>query len=127
MSTEAWSEDTPAWEMSKENVVPLKRGRSARGLGEALASVKSFSQESNYENEFEIQLKNSGNSSEMLEIYVKYFKWFRDNNPSDTEKSLKLLEVFYCSRVRAHSLPNYVRNVQLHSMVMKPQRTISDL
>jgi hypothetical protein len=94
MSEDACSSNTPAWEMSKENVVPLKRGRSARGLGEALASLKSFNnQESNYENEFENQLKNATNSTDVLDIYVRYFKWFRDNNPSDTEKSLKLLEV----------------------------------
>lgn len=86
--------DIPAWEMSKENVVPLKRGRSAKGLGEALSTTKSFSQtESSVEIEFETQIRNSSHSSDILDVYIKYYKWFRDNNPSDTEKSLKLLEV----------------------------------
>lgn len=96
MNCNVESETTPAWESSKENVVPIKRGRSAKGLGENLSVGRQFGSVTvpPQETEFEALLKQQKhNSSELLLVYIKYFKWIRDSYPSDTEKTLKLLEV----------------------------------
>lgn len=90
--------DAHAWETSKENVVPIKRGRSAKGLGESLSANRQFGNIviPPQEQEFEAQLSNPSETEtarDLLDVYIKYFKWVRDNYPSDTEKALKLLEV----------------------------------
>ncbi len=90
--------DAHAWETSKENVVPIKRGRSAKGLGESLSTSRQFGNivVPPQEQEFEAQLSNpseTATAQDLLNIYIRYFKWVRDNYPSDTEKTLKLLEV----------------------------------
>lgn len=37
MMNDKYQSDIPIWEASKENVLPLKRGRSVKGLSQALA------------------------------------------------------------------------------------------
>jgi hypothetical protein len=91
------TENAPTWEACKENVLPIKRGRSAKGLSESL-------QVKNHENSaidklrekvFEDSLCNAQKSGckDLLEAYISYFKWTRDTFPSNSEKALHLLEV----------------------------------
>jgi hypothetical protein len=91
------SENAPTWEACKENVLPIKRGRSAKGLSESL-------QVKNHENSaidklrekvFEDSICNARKSGckDLLEAYIFYFKWARDTFPSNSEKALNLLEV----------------------------------
>jgi hypothetical protein len=92
------SESAPAWETSKENVLPIKRGRSAKGLNDAL-SKSSIHQEvelASREREFESQLLACDPSQPplMLEVYVQYMKWAKDAFPTSPNKFHKLLEVW---------------------------------
>ncbi len=103
MSEQSETFATPAWESSKENVVPIKRGRSAKGLGEILTNDKDGKQiqDSLQESEFEkILIKQEAVPAQLLDAYVQYFKWVRDTFPTNSDKALKLLEVSdteYCS------------------------------
>jgi hypothetical protein len=99
------SQDAPAWETSKENVVPIKRGRSAKGLSESLLRPLTThagpSEQRTPEQDFEDQLNDATitDGSQKLDIYVRYLKWLRDAYPSNSEKALVLLEV----RVHQHN------------------------
>ena len=86
----------PAWEACKENVLPIKRGRSAKGLSESLQkNSDSATIDKVREKLFEDTIIAAGKSSpkELLSAYVLYFKWTRDTYPSNVEKPLNLLEV----------------------------------
>ena len=85
----------PVWETCKENVIPIKRGRSAKGLSESLQKTsESVSNDKLREKIFEDTIIAAGKSSkELLDAYVLYFKWTRDAYPSNVEKPLNLLEV----------------------------------
>ena len=87
----------PSWEACKENVIPLKRGRSAKGLSEVLSrNIDSASGDALREKAFEDSLLVAAKLSgkELLNSYTLYFKWLRDTFPSNSERALKLLEVF---------------------------------
>jgi hypothetical protein len=89
----------PAWEACKENVLPIKRGRSAKGLSDTLLkSSDSLLSDRMCEKTFEDAISAAGNASpkQLLDAYILYFKWVRDTYPSSAEKALKLLEVFLC-------------------------------
>jgi hypothetical protein len=86
----------PTWEASKENVLPLKRGRSVKGLSKALESNAHASDLLTQEQSFEQQIEETKKSSDkerLLKDYLAYFKWMRDAYPSNHEKALKILEV----------------------------------
>ena len=88
--------NAPAWETCKENVIPIKRGRSAKGLSESLQKTSEcVLNDRTREILFEETLITAGKSStkELLDAYVLYFKWIRDAYPSNVEKPLNLLEV----------------------------------
>ena len=91
------------WELSKENVQPVKRGRSAALLSDVLLSKRANSNLGSLEEDrskyFEEQLSlakdpSSGVSSALdsLLVYENQFKWIRDNFPTDASRLLKLLE-----------------------------------
>ena len=91
------TQQPPAWEASKENVLPIKRGRSAKGLSETL--VRPLSEDSHLEAQeqaFETQLKDTAYAEplERLELYCKYWKWVRDSFPKGNTKGMELLEVY---------------------------------
>ena len=68
-----------AWEQSKENVQPIKRGRSTKGLNDALATNQDSCLIDSIIADFEKQIKVSKiTGSDLLEIYIRYFKWSRD-------------------------------------------------
>lgn len=86
-------QEVPAWEACKENVLPIKRGRSAKGLNDALSATSSSSlavQEKSFELACEAAEK-SGSCSDILEKYCQYIKWVRDAFPTQQDKTLKLL------------------------------------
>ena len=89
------TENAPAWEAYKENVLPIKRGRSVKGLSESLQkSSDSASIDKLREKVFEDTIIAAGKTpKELLEAYILYFKWTRDAYPSSAEKALNLLEV----------------------------------
>jgi hypothetical protein len=84
----------PAWEACKENVLPIKRGRSAKGLSDTLQNNDHLI-DSSREKIFSDSIITAGKESPkaLLDAYVLYFKWTRDAYPSSSEKALKLLEV----------------------------------
>jgi hypothetical protein len=69
-----------AWELSKENVMPLKRGRSAKGLSEAILKIESTSGNKSIAIDLEAQklrlfedaLSKSKNDDEIIELYMRY-------------------------------------------------------
>eukprot|EP01041_Mallomonas_annulata_P000315 gene315-573_t len=79
---------TPNWESSKENVLPIKRGRSAKGLNYVMSTDTIAESESRFEQE----ILNTTSSSDPLIVWLQYFKWIRDTYPSDSSRALKLLE-----------------------------------
>ena len=83
------------WELRKENVIPIKRGRSVKGLQESLLRPNHLDEsESTREKGFQDELKAHVDSPiGQLETYIKYFKWTRDRFPTNSDKALKLLEV----------------------------------
>ena len=86
----------PVWEASKENVLPIKRGRSAKGLSASLAHpVSKETLNADQERAFEHQLSDKSvvDPLQRLELYVRYLKWVRDTYPSVTDKALQILEV----------------------------------
>ncbi len=87
--------EVPAWELSKENVVPIKKGRSAKGLGEKLSTNENNvgNLTTTQESTFEKDLASENNATLLLDIYTRYIKWIQDNNPTTTDKTLKLYEV----------------------------------
>ena len=92
---------TPTWEACKENVLPIKRGRSAKGLPESLQNNTedasgNYSREKVFEDSIIAAAKSS--PKELLDAYSLYFKWIRDTYPTNTEKALKLLEVMTAAR-----------------------------
>lgn len=70
---------TDAWELSKENVVPLKRGRSAKGLSEAIQNIDAAKGKKSLElkteaeklQAFETELASKETDEEIIEIYVR--------------------------------------------------------
>ena len=88
----------PAWEACKENVIPIKRGRSAKGLSETLSkSSESLLSDKLCEKAFDDAITAASKTSpkELLDAYILNFKWIRDTYPSSVEKALKLLEVIF--------------------------------
>lgn len=95
----------PAWEAAKENVLPIKRGRSAKGLSVSLAHpVSQDTLNADQDRAFEAQLENNTVTDpvQRLELYVKYLKWVRDTFPSVTDKALQILEVKNTHSVKPH-------------------------
>jgi hypothetical protein len=98
------------WEQSKENVLPIKRGRSTKGLQDAFSKPLIAQHNGNNgsdgvpeqesievlrEQIFEEDIKVAATvgPSDVLESYLKYLKWVRDRFPTNADKALKLMEV----------------------------------
>lgn len=93
----------PVWEASKENVLPIKKGRKMLALNETLQQMHNLDIQKdlmNQEQVFESMLqseivksKECNSKSRLLDIYLQYYKWTCDSFPSSNEKALRLLEV----------------------------------
>lgn len=86
------SSETPNWEALKENVLPVKKGRSAKGLSMKLAENNSKMDNKAREQAFEDLLDAAKSPKECLQSYIKYIKWIREEYPSNSDKTLQLLE-----------------------------------
>jgi Cu/Zn superoxide dismutase len=84
-------EQTHSWETCKENVQPIKRGRSIKGLGQG-ATVERLEALEEQEAAFERGIAGISDSKLLLDAYVQYFKWTRDAFPSSSDKAQQLLE-----------------------------------
>ncbi|KAG6967391.1 hypothetical protein JG687_00004292 [Phytophthora cactorum] len=82
------------WEASKENVVPLKRGRNVADLNKALRAHDSFQTKLRLEDE----LKTKENAVEAydgddpLSAWIEYVRWLEVKMPEDTRKKFTVLE-----------------------------------
>ena len=101
------------WEQSKENVAPVKTGRSIKGLG-GVGGLTNKSvlgkdlgnneEESRFEQAIEAAKADGMKKSEdgasllpedeemVLQAYIRYYKWVRDTYKSSNDKSKAVLE-----------------------------------
>lgn len=117
MNHESFS-SLPVWESSKENVQPLKKGRSVKKLSESKLLENPIHNDSSKtlqlkEREFEAELLLvKDNNIALLEKYLEYFKWVRDSYPTQNDKSLKLLERCTVDLKEDKTLKNDIRFVK---------------
>lgn len=98
-TTDAMEAQEYTWETCKENVQPIKRGRSARGLGTAVGCANSGVSEAlsiqgkSFEQTIADIASRNPQSKELLDTYAQFFKWTRDSFPSSSDKAQLVLEV----------------------------------
>lgn len=83
-----------AWETSKENVMPLKRGRNISDLNRALRMHDSFQAMTSldaeaHEMEQRVQLYEG---DDPISVWVQFVRWIEKNRPEDTRKKFAVLE-----------------------------------
>ena len=87
---------TPQWESSKENILPTKSGRSARGLNNILSNQQRSSTGTSKVSEREIELLKVAESSmegeDPLQHWVAYCQHVKENNPKSSTETLLVLE-----------------------------------
>jgi len=83
--------EAPAWETSKENVQPLKVGRRVRNIEEARSKDQGTLQEE--ERELLQEIESSKDLEDPLNSWLKYIKWARANFPTNSSKTLEILEL----------------------------------
>lgn len=90
--------DDFAWETSKENVVPLKRGRNVADLNKALRAHESLQAKTRLESEVQRQETriHSYEGDDPLALWVDYVRWLEVKMPEDTRKKFAVLE--QCTR-----------------------------
>lgn len=87
------------WENSKENVMPLKRGRNVLELNKALRAQDSFQEKVRLEQhakQLEKELKEY-TGGDPLSLWLQYIRWIEAKMPEDTRKKFAVLE--NCTRV----------------------------
>ena len=105
--------ENAAWETSKENVLPIKGGRSAKLLESTVAAQFNL-RERNAGDEFEKELKNAKIiGADVLDVYVRYFKWARTEYPSSSTKAMQVLEQCTSQLATTSTFRNDLRFVQL--------------
>ena len=78
------------WEQSKENIQPLKKGRSVKGLGGFRDKLSIDQSEKDYFQKLEAARTIS--TQDLLNIYIEFYSWIR-RTCNDNEKGKILLEV----------------------------------
>jgi hypothetical protein len=82
------------WETSKENVMPLKRGRNVADLNKALRAHDSF--QTKLQLEDELKAKEDAiaayTGEDPLAGWLEYVRWLEVKMPEDTRKKFKVLE-----------------------------------
>lgn len=105
------------WELSKENVVPVKRGRSAAVLSDTLTAQKYARTEDvdqAFVQRFEDMLATSQQDAlARLSTYESYLKWTCDRYPSDTAKRMRILERCTCELKSEECLRNEPRFIKM--------------
>lgn len=82
------------WENSKENVMPLKRGRNVPELNRALRAQDSFQERLHMEQhakQLESELKEY-TGDDPLSVWLQYIRWIEAKMPEDTRKKFTVLE-----------------------------------
>ncbi|CAH8498009.1 unnamed protein product [Schistosoma rodhaini] len=100
------------WELSKENIKPLKSGRSVELLNKVLTSQRSneFQLRRRLLREyFELKLASLSTSNKKFQLYSRYIKWIEQNYPS-LGKSADLQNVLYRSIRDSSDLPGIKNN-----------------
>lgn len=82
------------WETSKENVMPLKRGRNVADLNKALRAHDSFQTKLRLEDEVKAQEDaiTAYDGDDPLAGWLEYVRWLEVKMPEDTRKKFKVLE-----------------------------------
>ncbi|CAH8428848.1 unnamed protein product [Schistosoma haematobium] len=104
--------DNFEWELSKENIKPLKSGRSVELLNKVLTSQRSneFQLRRRLLREyFELKLASLPISNKKFQLYSRYIKWIEQNYPS-LGKSADLQNVLYRSIRDSSDLPGIKNN-----------------
>jgi hypothetical protein len=129
------------WENSKENVAPVKRGRTVKGLGGVAGlsnkpvlgkNLGSVSEEKRFENEVEVAKNRTdygdGESVEeaVLEVYISYYKWVRDTYRTSNDKSKAVLEKATSDLQAYEKLKNDNRYVKMWVELADMSRTPSE-
>uniref|UniRef100_A0A914X8W2 BUB1 N-terminal domain-containing protein n=1 Tax=Plectus sambesii TaxID=2011161 RepID=A0A914X8W2_9BILA len=80
-----------SWEFSKENIQPIRGGRSVATIDEALHSSADVLRSERQQ--FEDEIRKSDDCTDPLDVWYRYYKWFEEHYPSGKETQLrKLLE-----------------------------------
>uniref|UniRef100_A0A915BT65 BUB1 N-terminal domain-containing protein n=1 Tax=Parascaris univalens TaxID=6257 RepID=A0A915BT65_PARUN len=74
------------WELNRENIRPLRGGRSVHAINTVFGGAKVSMKEA--EAKFESDLKKAEESSDPVEICVKYVAWFEEQFPSGKQSHL---------------------------------------
>ncbi|CAH0476407.1 unnamed protein product [Peronospora belbahrii] len=86
--------DNFEWETSKENVMPLKRGRNVADLNKSLRAHDSFQAKLRLEDE--VKAKECAiaayDGDDPLADWLEYVRWLEIKMPEDTRKKFKVLE-----------------------------------
>ncbi|EGZ23889.1 hypothetical protein PHYSODRAFT_296145 [Phytophthora sojae] len=82
------------WESSKENVMPLKRGRNVPDLNKALRAHDSFQTKLRLEDEMKAKEDAIAayDGDDPLAAWLDYVRWLEVKMPEDTRKKFKVLE-----------------------------------
>ncbi|KAE9350504.1 hypothetical protein PR003_g5332 [Phytophthora rubi] len=82
------------WESSKENVMPLKRGRNVADLNKALRAHDSFQTKLRIEDEMKAKEDAIAayDGDDPLAGWLDYVRWLEVEMPEDTRKKFKVLE-----------------------------------
>ncbi|CEG36129.1 bub protein kinase [Plasmopara halstedii] len=82
------------WESSKENVLPLKRGRNVTDLNKSLRDHNSF--QTKMRLEYEVKAKEDAvvayDGDDPLAAWIEYVRWLEVKMPEDTRKKFTVLE-----------------------------------
>ena len=82
-----------AWETCKENVMPIKKGRSAKGLSKVFdasagAMTKPGADTEETMRKFEQGILKATEENDPVGVYIGYFKWIRETFPSDQSRAV---------------------------------------
>ena len=108
------NKDPPQWELCKENVQPVKRGRRVKGLRLQENSKARVEDENNDEEMvFKKKLSQTEAGEEKLLVWLGYLAWARSAFPSTSAKALEVLESCTNDLKDCKSLRNDPRFIKL--------------
>ena len=88
------------WENSKENVIPLQRGRNVSELNQELSKqqrhhISNRAELFKQSQEWELTIE-SYKGDDPISLWMGYIRWIESKTPNDTRKKLTVLE--QCTR-----------------------------
>lgn len=118
------SEDAsiPVWEAAKENVLPVKKGRSVKTLRESVVqSDDELRKIDEAEKQFRKRLLETEDPSSKILVYAEYVKWARVTFPHNSAKEKEVLEV---SKLKAMNNMSQCVMLQKFSVEMKNEPSL---